>query len=107
MAQLLATLKRTGAAIMLDVVPHNMHELNSVDKRHFCRAVAKHADMLVGESATLFGLAEIDPPRGRPSDDDLKALLEALGVRAIELRYGVGNISRRTVAVASRPRWNG
>jgi 3,4-dihydroxy 2-butanone 4-phosphate synthase/GTP cyclohydrolase II len=99
--------RATGAVIVFDLVPHNMHETISLAELVSVINIDK-VEILVGEYNTFMGFLGNKFPKTISSvddiKDDIKAIFRNIPVKLIDIRYGKGNISRRTICRRSDDR---
>ncbi|MDR1901471.1 MAG: hypothetical protein LBQ88_04205 [Treponema sp.] len=89
----------TGAHIILDLVPHNMYE--SVGLAELKSAIKQNIEILIGEFKTLMGFFGISHQGESPTMDEVKAIFQNIPVKIIDIRYGIGNISKQIICERS------
>lgn len=94
--QLLEMLCGTKARVVLDIVPHNMHERLEVAAFEAIAHGLVHG--VIGETETIAGLCGVQNPRS-PGDHVrvMEAVFQRLGARLLVLRYGRGGIEKQDV----------
>ena len=98
-------LRSRGARLILDVVPHTLHQaITMTDFRH---VVAGPVDVLIGEYRTLAGLIDIGVTRDDvPSPRECAMFSDHFNADVVICRFGIGNIGRQIVftrRVTTRP----
>lgn len=93
--KLVDMISQTGAKMILDVVPHNMHESITFDQ--FNHVIEDKVSILIGEYNTLMQLAGCKVIQEHPTPDDMEALFGKFRSRVLVVRSGIGSISKQIV----------
>jgi len=110
--QLMEILNSTGADIVVDLVPHNLHEMkDTLTQLQFtladCNDLFKHVTLLIAEYQTLCGFMHCSPVRGaqgytEPPEDginnnSIKNICAAFPGKFFDIRYGIDEISMQII----------
>lgn len=88
---------QTGAKIVLDVVPHDLHRRVGFEKVR--TALEGPVNVMIGEFRTLMGLLPFSLTNDEPVEHDWHTLLSYFPADVLVLRYGEGGISRQDVVM--------
>jgi sugar/nucleoside kinase (ribokinase family) len=92
---LLRRIAKTGARIIVDLVPHNLYETVTLEELKSVLDCGVH--MLIAEYATLMRFFGHGPIAKEPANGDVKQIMDALPMRVLIVRFGVGNISQQQI----------
>ena len=110
--QLVEIFIKSGAAIAVDLVPHNLFAIEDAANCQKitladCYELLKHAILLIAEYRTLCGFLGRTPLYGvdgqtEPSTDEIKYICDLFPGVYIDLRYGIGEISMQLIYKKNR-----
>jgi sugar/nucleoside kinase (ribokinase family) len=88
----------SGARVVVDAVPHDLYK--NIKISDFC-AVVQKPDVLIGELNTFMRLTGRSSDNINeqyvPSHEDIRAFYTAINTNILDVRFGIGNISRQWI----------